>query len=251
MCGTPFRVFWPYVKDPVSAARLREDAVFEVSACWNGMVAFPADNYLYRPDGISSAPRAPPTRRGWEMVDNGEPVSSTPLTSATFPHAKASPPLTQPLKFRTSGIDSCDHSECFLFSYDLHRLFTDRRPRILMNPRVLTTYDPKWWTWNNVVLRVPVVKWWRCACGMRVGGRADSRLLVPWCRVLDHRLAGRVLSAQARLLHLGGDGEPSARAVSCAAWRDGAQVEHGGVGDVVIDLDCIMGGVYHVMYVCY
>lgn len=64
VCGTPMRIFWPYVKDPVSVARLRDDKVFEVSACWNGMVAFPTEPYLYRPPGLAS--------RGWKMVDNGE-----------------------------------------------------------------------------------------------------------------------------------------------------------------------------------
>lgn len=74
-----------------------------------------------------------------------------------------SPPLESPIKFRTSGIDACDHSECFLSSYDLHRLYADveGRPKIYMNPAVKVAYEKTWFHWNNVVLRRPVVQWWR------------------------------------------------------------------------------------------
>lgn len=74
-----------------------------------------------------------------------------------------SPAITTPMKFRTSGIEACDHSECFLFSYDLHRLYDspERPPRIIMNPTVMTAYSPKWWAWRNVVLRIPAVQWWQ------------------------------------------------------------------------------------------
>lgn len=79
VCGTPMRVFWPYVKDPVSIERLRENKPFEVSTCWNGMVAFPAGPYLYRPsehlatqEEESSTQEGGLHKRGWKMVDNGE-----------------------------------------------------------------------------------------------------------------------------------------------------------------------------------
>ncbi|WOO85796.1 uncharacterized protein LOC62_07G009282 [Vanrija pseudolonga] len=159
ICGTPMRTFWPYVKDPVSVARLRQNVPMEVSACWNGMVAFPAAPYLFTPtsaaqstaDERNAAASPGLAKRGWKMVDN-----------ATYVGGRMSPPLPSPIQFRISGVDACDHSECFLFSLDLHRLYssTDRRPRILMNPDVRTGYSVKWWKWNDVVLRIPVLKFW-------------------------------------------------------------------------------------------
>ena len=73
-----------------------------------------------------------------------------------------SPPLTDPILFRSSGIDACEHSECFLVAYDLHRLYrsAERPSKIIMNPNVRTAYDTKWWTWNNVILRAPIVQLW-------------------------------------------------------------------------------------------
>lgn len=73
-----------------------------------------------------------------------------------------SPSLADPIKFRTSGVDACDHSESFLFSYDLHRLYhtPQRPPRIYMNPSVKVAYSPNWFKWHNTVLRIGVVRWW-------------------------------------------------------------------------------------------
>jgi hypothetical protein len=74
-----------------------------------------------------------------------------------------SPALQTPLQFRISGVGECDHSECFLFSYDLHRFYhtQDRPPRIIMNPHVITTYSQNWWAWRNIVLQIPAVQWWQ------------------------------------------------------------------------------------------
>jgi hypothetical protein len=82
--------------------------------------------------------------------------------TATYPASRFSPPLTHPQKFRSSQIEACDHSECFLFSYDLHRRFPthQRPPRIYMNPKVKVAYDENWWRWQTRVLRQPVVRWW-------------------------------------------------------------------------------------------
>lgn len=152
MCGTPTRVFWPYVKDPVAAQRVREEKVFELGACWNGMVAFPTRHHIYKPNATESDPSdSRRVKRGWKMVDD-----------PSYEGARMSPALTEPIQFRSSGIDACDHSECFLFSYDLHRLYEagSGGPKIWMNPSVKTAYEDKWYRWNNVVLRVPVVQWW-------------------------------------------------------------------------------------------
>lgn len=100
-------------------------------------------------------------------------VFSLPLTccpdtdeSASDGFAQSSPPVELPLQFRPSNIEACDHSEAFLLSYDLHRLYADieGRPRILMNPAVQVAYVDKWYHWNNVILRYPIVKWWTSQC---------------------------------------------------------------------------------------
>ncbi|ORY35322.1 cryptococcal mannosyltransferase 1-domain-containing protein [Naematelia encephala] len=143
ICGTPLRPFFPYVKDPVSARKVRDEQPFAVSACWNGMVAFPSGPFLC---------------------------------------SLASPPLVTPLQFHPSPFQACDHSECFLMSYDLHRLYntTERPARIVMNPQVRVAYEQNWWKWQNVVLRVPIIRFWVgkleflfpcCRIGEREGGR--------------------------------------------------------------------------------
>jgi len=83
-------------------------------------------------------------------------------SSASYPDFRESPALDFPIQFRSSGIDACDHSECFLFSYDLHRLYPtrERPPRIYMNPSVKVAYQENWYRWHNHVLRIPIVKWW-------------------------------------------------------------------------------------------
>lgn len=99
ICGTPLRPFWPYVKDPPTISRVRREQVFEVGACWNGIVAFPAELVAWPGDassmsvlgsggldedggmdGMDAAVEVmvngtEPGRirkRGWQMVDNGE-----------------------------------------------------------------------------------------------------------------------------------------------------------------------------------
>lgn len=84
------------------------------------------------------------------------------LIEATDASSRLSPPISLPLQFRASGIEACDHSECFLFSYDLHRLHDDRAPKILMNPTVIVAYSSKWYAWNRFVLHMPIVEWWTC-----------------------------------------------------------------------------------------
>ncbi len=70
ICGVPLRIFWPYVKDEPSIERIRNNRPFEVSACWNGMVAFPAGPYLYQLTAEERVGRL--HKRGWKMLDNGE-----------------------------------------------------------------------------------------------------------------------------------------------------------------------------------
>ncbi|GHJ89605.1 hypothetical protein NliqN6_6007 [Naganishia liquefaciens] len=214
-CGTPLRPFWPYVQDPPSVDKIRNEDVFEVASCWNGVVAFRAGlvaregsvnggtvgssedvemEVAWDAQGGTSSVDATEaslgsngttdafvaggtlvdpeargralTKRGWQMVDN-----------ATDPQSRHSPPVQLPLSFRTSHLDACDHSECFLFSYDLHRLYPtkERPPRILMNPGVKVAYERRWWVWHNVVLEIPVIKLW-----IRHWSRGYPLMFVDW-----------------------------------------------------------------------
>ncbi|WWC66738.1 uncharacterized protein I206_100643 [Kwoniella pini CBS 10737] len=159
ICGTPLRPFWPYIKDPVTIEKLEEEEPFEVSSCWNGAVVFKSGPFLYKPPTEEMIEPENPAlegeyqmiKRGWKMVDN-----------PTYPNSVFSPTLTLPIQFRTSNISACDHSECFLIGYDLHRLYdsVERPPRIYMNPTVKLAYEKKWFVWHNKVLRVPVIQWW-------------------------------------------------------------------------------------------
>ncbi|OCF36210.1 hypothetical protein I316_02083 [Kwoniella heveanensis BCC8398] len=210
ICGTPLRVFWPYVKDSVTIDKIRKEEPFRVSSCWNGAVALKAAPFLYRRDGqavqtIRGASEGTSTshtstdgvrnagreefgqkrvKRGWKMVDN-----------SSYPISEFSPPLTVPLQFRTSNISACDHSECFLIGYDLHRLSASslstthsnlsisqpgsgietNSPRIYMNPSVKVAYEQNWYRWHNVILRIPVIKWW-----LRHWSRGYPLMFVDW-----------------------------------------------------------------------
>lgn len=84
------------------------------------------------------------------------------FSTATYLHSLHSPPLSHPMQFRGSlPEDACEHSECFFFSYDIHRsLANRRRPCILMNPKVQVTYTTNWYQWHTEILRLPFVKFW-------------------------------------------------------------------------------------------
>jgi len=109
-------------------------------------------------------------KRSWKMIDNCEsmlpfPPSQTDV-AATYPWSVSSPEIANPPKFRSTGIEACDHSECFLFSYDLHRIHNtrERPPRILINPSVKVAYKRHWFRWHTTVLRIPAIKWWLGEC---------------------------------------------------------------------------------------
>lgn len=84
----------------------------------------------------------------------------------TYPGSVQSPKASTPIRFRGPAIPGvCDHSECFLFNYDLHRLYAgERLPRIYMNPAVKVGYDYNWFVWHTSLLRVPAVRWWLGEC---------------------------------------------------------------------------------------
>lgn len=171
ICGTPMRPFWPYAKDKATIQLLKKEVPFKVAACWNGAVVFPSEPYLWREsdtpplaEGVDFSPLL--GKRGWKMIDLPD-----------YPGGRMSPPLSEPVKFRASHIPACDHSEAFLFSYDLHRLYDSpqRPPRIYMNPTVKVAYSPNWFIWQNVILRVGFVRWW-----LEHWSRGFPLLLVDW-----------------------------------------------------------------------
>nr|XP_019048948.1 hypothetical protein I302_02728 [Kwoniella bestiolae CBS 10118]OCF27878.1 hypothetical protein I302_02728 [Kwoniella bestiolae CBS 10118] len=154
VCGTPLRPFWPYVKDGESIERIRKGEPIRVSACWNGVTVLNARPFLFHDSGDldGSIPAVGGLeKRGWRMIDN-----------SSYPHSVSSPVLIHqnPIEFRTSNISQCDHSECFLISYDLHRYYPDRPVKIYMNPEVKVAYERNWFNWHNVVLEIPIIKWW-------------------------------------------------------------------------------------------
>ncbi|WWC85998.1 uncharacterized protein L201_000869 [Kwoniella dendrophila CBS 6074] len=159
ICGTPMRAFWPFVKDSLSIKQLKAEEPIQVTACWNGASVLDAKPFLYQ-EPEERAVYSPSAfemlddplslrKRGWRMVDN-----------STYPGSVLSPPLDLPIKFRTSNISQCDHSECFLISYDLHRYHSDRQAKIYMNPNVKVAYDQNWFKWHNDILEIPVIHWW-------------------------------------------------------------------------------------------
>lgn len=79
VCGSPMRSFWPYAKDRQSVDRIKAEMPFEVAACWNGAVAFPAGPHVWKEVGMGGnddkkKSDAPPhmSPRGWRMMDNGK-----------------------------------------------------------------------------------------------------------------------------------------------------------------------------------
>lgn len=141
-----------------------------------------------------------------------------------------SPELTLPLKFRSTGIEACDHSECFMFGYDLHRLYntTERPPRILMNPTVEVAYASNWYTWQTSVLRIPSVRLWigESNSKRRMVHCADMchRTLEPRCAIANDRLDLGTGRAATRLLHLGSACVQRAGAVPSAARSNQASM---------------------------
>ncbi|WRT63898.1 uncharacterized protein IL334_000824 [Kwoniella shivajii] len=173
VCGTPMRIFWPYVKDPTSIKKVIAEEPFQVSACWNGVTALDAQPFLYRGNTYESAgitrvvighDNTSLRKRGWRMVDN-----------STYPGSILSPTIDLPIQFRTSNISQCDHSECFLISYDLHRVHSDRPTKIYMNPNVKVAYERKWFKWNNVILKIPMIQFWN-----KHWSRGYPFMLVDW-----------------------------------------------------------------------
>ena len=125
---------------------MRTDAPVPVFTCWNGMVVFDAEPLLpihLRPNHtLSHSPL------------------STPLPRSHPLHRGPSPALTPALRFRKSdrGAGECFESEAFNLPYDFRRVFGLNR--ILVNPRVVTSYDYRFYVWFKWVLNHRLVRWW-------------------------------------------------------------------------------------------
>ncbi|KAJ7075335.1 cryptococcal mannosyltransferase 1-domain-containing protein [Mycena belliarum] len=138
---------WPYFMDDVGMQAAMDDEPVPVFACWNGIVAFRAEPLLplalRTPGRLSTAPLASPL----------------PDTHPAFPQPAAlTPAQTPPLAFRSSAPRECFSSESFLLPYDLRRQFGLQR--MYLNPRVINSYEWKYYVWYRYVTRHWLVAWW-------------------------------------------------------------------------------------------
>ncbi|KAJ6601178.1 cryptococcal mannosyltransferase 1-domain-containing protein [Mycena vulgaris] len=138
---------WPYFLEDAGMQAVMEDEPAPVFTCWNGIVAFRADPILpipLRTSGrLSTSPLPHPL----------------PDTHPAYPQAASlTPALTPPIGFRHSGERECYSSESFNFPYDLRRQFDMQR--IYLNPRVINSYEWKYYVWYKWVTRHWVVVWW-------------------------------------------------------------------------------------------
>ncbi|KAJ6520477.1 cryptococcal mannosyltransferase 1-domain-containing protein [Mycena sanguinolenta] len=138
---------WPYFLEDAGRQAVMEEEPAPVFACWNGIVAFRADPLLpislRKPDRLSTAPLSHPL----------------PETHPAYPQpASLTPALSPPIKFRRSGDKECFSSESFNLPYDLRRQFD--MDRIYLNPRVINSYEWKYYVWFKYVTRHWLVRWW-------------------------------------------------------------------------------------------
>ncbi|KAJ7492035.1 cryptococcal mannosyltransferase 1-domain-containing protein [Mycena latifolia] len=138
---------WPYFLDDVGMQAVMADEPAPVFTCWNGIVAFRADPLLpialRTPGRLSTAPLSTPL----------------PDTHPAYPQPESlTPALTPPIAFRSSAPHECYSSESFNFPYDLRRQFDMQR--IYLNPRVINSYEWKYYVWFKYVTRHWLVAWW-------------------------------------------------------------------------------------------
>ncbi|KAF8204169.1 cryptococcal mannosyltransferase 1-domain-containing protein [Mycena galopus ATCC 62051] len=138
---------WPYFLEDAGLQAVMEDEPAPVFTCWNGIVAFRADPLLpislRKPGRLSTASLSHPL----------------PETHPAYPQpASLTPALTPPIQFRRSGDKECFSSESFNLPYDLRRQFDMQR--IYLNPRVINSYEWKYYVWYKYITRHWVVVWW-------------------------------------------------------------------------------------------
>ncbi|KAJ6544680.1 cryptococcal mannosyltransferase 1-domain-containing protein [Mycena vulgaris] len=139
---------WPFFLEDAGLEAVMADQPAPVFACWNGIVAFRADPLLpiplRTPGRLSTSPLTHPL----------------PATHPAYPQpADLTPALTPPIAFRSSGPNEpCYSSESFNLPYDLRRQFDMQR--IFLNPRVINSYEWKYYVWYKWVTRHWLVVWW-------------------------------------------------------------------------------------------
>ncbi|KAF7330151.1 hypothetical protein MSAN_02465100 [Mycena sanguinolenta] len=120
---------WPYFLEDAGMQAVMEEEPAPVLTCWNGIVAFRADPLL--------------------------PISLR--KPGPYPQsASLTPAQTPPIKFRRSGDKECFSSESFNLPYDLRRQFD--MDRIYLNPRVINSYEWKYYVWFKLGMGVSMVK---------------------------------------------------------------------------------------------
>ncbi|KAJ7686866.1 cryptococcal mannosyltransferase 1-domain-containing protein [Mycena rosella] len=139
---------WPYFLEDAGLHAVMADEPAPVFTCWNGIVAFRADPLLpislRTPGRLSTFPHSHPL----------------PDTHPAYPQpASLTPALTPPISFRSTGPkEPCYSSESFNFPYDLRRQFDMQR--IFLNPRVINSYEWRFYVWYKYITRHWVVRWW-------------------------------------------------------------------------------------------
>ncbi|KAJ7508474.1 cryptococcal mannosyltransferase 1-domain-containing protein [Mycena galericulata] len=138
---------WPYFLEDAGMQAVMENEPAPVFTCWNGIVAIRADPFLpialRTPGRLSTSPLSRPL----------------PETHPAYPQpASLTPAQTPPLSFRRSGGKECFSSESFNLPYDLRRQFDMQR--IYLNPRVINSYEWKYYVWYKYITRHWLVRWW-------------------------------------------------------------------------------------------
>ncbi|KAF7302789.1 hypothetical protein MKEN_01240400 [Mycena kentingensis (nom. inval.)] len=138
---------WPYLLDPVGRQAVINDEPAPVFTCWNGIVAFSANPFL------------PPALRTPGRLSTSPLRNPLPSTHPAYPQpADLSPAQTPALRFRHSTEKECFSAEAFNLPYDLRRQFDMQR--IYLNPRVINSYERKWYEWYKYKTRHWLVRWW-------------------------------------------------------------------------------------------
>lgn len=139
---------WPYFLEDAGMQAVMADEPAPVFTCWNGIVAIRAEPFL---------PVALRPSNG-RLAKSPLPHTLPPTHPASPQSPDTSPANTPPLRFRASAPKECFSSESFNLPYDLRRQFDMQE--IYVNPRVITSYDWKFYVWYKYVTRHWAVKWW-------------------------------------------------------------------------------------------
>lgn len=164
---------WPYFVGDKQISGLLAQEPFLVNACWNGATAFDAKWFL---NSSAAARFIQDSSEEKEEVEDNQAnqaelrIHANSSTLGTLldvnPHI-AEPPVTLPLRFRSSP--RCFSSECQLTSFDIHRAVAPLRPRIWINPCVKVAYEYRTYFQYVFLQQWWVVAPWRAVWRDRIG----------------------------------------------------------------------------------